>query len=151
MNIQNLANLAEIVGVSGLIASLIYVGRQVQQTNVQMKIAASSEHVGIFTHVWFGLANDRALAEFWRKGESDFTSMDATDQMRILTFETAGLALWSHFFHLHEKGLLSERAWKEQLRDVETVSGRESMREAWKLNKGRYSDSFQRFLAKYVE
>jgi len=151
MTLQNLAYLAEIVGVFGLIGSLIYVGRQVHQSTLQMKVGASSERVGMFTGVWFLLAGDRALAELWRKGDSEYSGLDATDQFRILSFETAGLALWSHFFHLHERGLISERVWKEQLRDIETVGCREAMREAWKLNKERFSEPFRRFLATYVE
>ena len=151
MTLQNLAYLAEIVGIFGLIASLIYVGRQVQQGTLQMKVAASSERVEIFTGVWFRLAGDRALAELWRKGDCEYSDLDATDQFRILSFETAGLALWSHFFHLHELGLMSERDWREQLRDIETVGRREAMREAWKLNKERFSESFQKFFAEYVE
>ena len=151
MTIQNLAYLAEIVGVFGVIASLIYVGRQVQQGTLQMKVEASNERLGIFTEVWFRLAGDRALAELWLKGDSEYSGLDATDQFRILNFESAGLAIWSQFFHLHELGLLSERVWREQLRDMETVGRREAMREAWKLNKERFSESFQKFLAEYVE
>ncbi len=151
MTLQNLANLAEIVGIFGLIASLIYVGRQVHQTALQMEVEASSERVGIFTGFWLSLAGDRGLAELWRKGDSEYSGLDATDQLRILSFETAGLAVWSHFFHLHERGLMSERDWREQLLDIETVGRREAMREAWKLNKGRFSESFQKFLAEYVE
>jgi hypothetical protein len=151
MSLEQAAYLAEIFGVFGLIASLIYVGRQVQQATLQMKVEASMERVGIFSGVYFRLAEDRALAELWRKGDREFSGLDATDQFRILSFETAGLALWSHFFHLHELGLLSERVWREQHRDFETVGRREAMREAWKLNKDRFSESFQKFLAKYVE
>lgn len=151
MTLQSFAYLAEIIGVFGLIASLIYVGRQVRQNTVQMSVAASSERLGIFTQFWFRLADDRAFAELWRKGDSAYSALDATDQMRLLNFETAGLSVWSHFFHLHEQGLLSRSVWREQLLDIRTVGRREAMREAWKLNRERFSEPFQRFLAEYVE
>jgi len=148
---QELANLAEVLGVFGVLASLIYVGRQVQQHTLQMKVAASADRLQIFLKFWFKVAGDREFAAMWHKGGSELSTLDEVDQLRILSFETAGLTVWSYFFDLHQAHLLSDDKWTEQLHDIETVSQRESMRTAWDLNRSRFDHQFQQFLSEYVD
>jgi len=151
MSIQEIASLAEVLGVFGVLASLLYVGRQVQQNTLQMRVAASSDRLQMFLQFWFKIAGDREFAALWNKGDSELSTLDEVDQLRILSFETAGLTVWSQFFDLHQAQLLSDDKWKEQLRDIETIGQRESVRTAWEFNKSRFSQSFQQFMSKYAE
>jgi len=151
MALQNLANLAEIVAVLGLIASLIYVGRQVRQNTVQMKVGASSDRLGMFTSMWLRIADDREYAKLVYNGDSGYSSLDDIDKMRLQALHISGLSMWSHLFDLHQQTLLSDDAWKEQLMDIETLGRRQDVRDAWNMNKARFSAPFQEFLADYLE
>jgi len=151
MTLQNLANLAEVVAVFGLIASLMYVGRQVQQNTMQMKVRASSERLGMFTSLWLRVADDREFATLVYNGDSGYSSLDDIDKMRLQALHTSGLSMWAHLFELHQQTLLSENAWKEQRMDMETLGRRQDVRDAWNMNKARFSGPFQEFLADYLE
>lgn len=151
MSMEQLAYLAEVLGVLGIVASLIYVGRQLQQTTLQMKVGAASERLQLFNQFWFRIAHDREFAELWLKGHAQYSTLDEVDQLRVQSFESAGLSTWSFFFELHEAEVLAESQWSEQVRDFEMIGRREAMREAWKSNKSRYSGPFQNLMAKYIE
>lgn len=148
---ETLANLAQILGVFGIIASLIYVGRQVQQNTLQMKVEARGNHLQVFIHFWHRIANDREFATLWHKGGSEYFTLDEIDQLRLQSFATSGLMVWSYLYELHQADLLSEHQWKEQLGDMERIGQRAVTREAWNLNKERFGEPFRQFLEQYVE
>jgi hypothetical protein len=151
MSIQELANLAEVLGVFGLLASVVYVGRQLRQSTLQMRVAASNDRLQLFLRFYLGVAGDREFAELWGKGESGFSTLDEVDQSRLLLWETAGLAVWSHDFDLHRHQLLPDDVWKGVLFTIEAIGHRESVRRAWESNRGRFAPPFQEFMSRYLD
>ena len=151
MSIQEFANLAEVLGVIGVLVSLIYVARQLQQNTVQLKLTASNDQLQVFLQFWFRLANDREFATLWQKGAEDFSTLDDVDQLRIAAFETAGLTVWSSFFNQHQEELLPDHAWQSQVHDIKTLGQRESVKAAWALNQARFGQSFQQFMSQSLK
>ena len=151
MSLQDYAYLAETLGPILIIASLIYVGRQLHQNTLQMKVGVTSERLQVFIQFWHRIAHDREFAALWHKGGDEYSDLDPIDQLRLQSFETSGLMVWSHLFELREANLLPDNQWREQLEDIQAVAKREAMRKAWASNQHRFSESFQKFLAQYIE
>ena len=72
MALEHYASVAEIVGVLLVIASLLYVAKQLKQTTNMMRVTASNERVEREYDILNSLIENREVAEYWVKGESDF-------------------------------------------------------------------------------
>ena len=70
--LEQLAYLADVVGVLLIVASLVYVARQLRQSAEMMRAAASSGRVERDYQIVSPIIENRAVAEMWEKGENDF-------------------------------------------------------------------------------
>ena len=149
--LEQLAYIAEILGVILIIGSLVYVGQQLRQ-NIDMMRA---DHANDFVHqtdgLIFPIARDREFAEFWIRAETDFDEMDATDQRRMILFEWRALQSWHNWFNLRQQNLISDYHWKELTWGFRHFGQRPSTREAWKVFRGSYTKEFQKYMAQYLE
>jgi hypothetical protein len=151
MLLEQLAYLADIVGVVLVIASLIYLGRQLRQTTDAMRLNAAGSYVNLQERLCGEVANNRELAEYWRKGASEFGSLDDVDKQRLVLFEWRALTSWSQLFELRRDGLMPDSQWKELVWAIENFSKRQSAREAWRIFKGAFEKPFQDFVSPYME
>ncbi len=77
MTLENIASLAEIFGLMLVIASLIYVARQLGQTTAIMRVNASGERLQRDTDIANSIIHSREVAEYWIKGATELDSLDA--------------------------------------------------------------------------
>jgi hypothetical protein len=150
MNLEQFSYLADITGVIAIIASLIYVARQINQNTQTLQINAGTAIETWGSTVMLAAATDREFAEVWNKGDSQFKDLDQVDQSRLLLFEMSGIARFAHFFALREQGVLPETNWQMMLWSFEMVGKRQSMREAWKSLKDSYDPRFAEALNPYL-
>ena len=146
MTLEQLANLADVVGILLIVASLVYVARQLGQNTEMMRVAASSGRVERDYQVVSPIVESREVAEMWEKGEKDFDSLDKVDQIRMLFLERKALSLWYHDFQLHERKLLPEADWHEHIWIIRNIGRRQAVRAAWQAFRGAYEASFQEFI-----
>ena len=68
MTLEQYAYLAEIIGVALVIASLVYLARQLKQTTEMMRVGAANERVQRDYDIVSQLISSREVAEIVRKG-----------------------------------------------------------------------------------
>ncbi|MEQ9021582.1 MAG: hypothetical protein RLN82_02350 [Pseudomonadales bacterium] len=146
MNLEQLAYLAEIIAAIAVIASLIYVARQLQQTNEMMKVSASNSRVEREYDILNDVIGNREIAEIWCKGDRSFDSLDDIDQQRLIFFERRAIVLWHHIYSLRQQGLYSDEDWHWNEWIIQNIGRRQAIREAWNLFKGSYQQSFQNYI-----
>lgn len=146
MTIDQLAALGEIIASVAVIASLIYVARQINQTNTMMKVAAASERLERDFEIVLPLIESRAFAEVWAKGDREFHSLDDVDQQRLLFFERRAVMLWHHYFHLRSQRLVSDANWNEQNWIIRNIGRRQAVRETWNTFRGNFDKPFVDFV-----
>jgi hypothetical protein len=78
---------AEIIGVGLVVASLVYVGRQLKQNSEIMRQNAAGYYIGLQGRLCGEVANNRELAEYWFKGAGQFGSLDEVERQRVMLFE----------------------------------------------------------------
>ena len=71
MTLEQYAYLAEIIGVALVIASLVYLARQLKQTTEMMRVGAANERVQRDYEIVSNLINSREVAEIVMTGVSD--------------------------------------------------------------------------------
>ena len=145
--LEQIYYIGELVGVAAIIASLLYVGRQFRQNNTAMRNSASTEFANGLNALTVAMVMNREFAEVWAKGEQQFQELDAVDKQRLLLFEFVGMSSWRRSLELHQQGLLPDQEWQQQLRGIELLSKRQSVRAAWE----RFSVAFDPYFHELVK
>ena len=139
MTLEQIAYLAEIIASVAVIASLIYVAKQLGQNTAMMRVAASSERVQRDFELGESLIDSREIAEFWLKGDSELESLDPADRTRLMFFERRAILHWHNMYELRQEGLLPDADWHELRWAIRNFGRRQAIREAWNL----FGESFQ--------
>ena len=79
MTLEQLAYIAEIIAAIAVIASLIYVAKQLTQANAMMRVGAANERIQREYDLLNNIIDNREVAEYWCKGGSSFESLDEVD------------------------------------------------------------------------
>ena len=151
MTIDQLASLGEIIAAFAVIASLIYVARQLGQTNTMMRVNAASERLERDFEIVQSIVENPELAEIWLKGGESFDDLEEVEKQRLLFFERRAIMLWHHQFQLHHQGLMPDANWFESLWIIRNIGRRQSVREAWKIYGSGFEAPFQTFIKEQFE
>ncbi len=151
MTLEQWAFVGQIGAAIAVIVSLIYVARQVKQNTNAMLVGNAQSLVELNNRLNTPFSMDREFAELWLKAGSDFGSLDAVDQQRLIAWEWQAIAAWSNYFDLRQNGLISDAQWSQLVWQFESLGQRQSVREAWKWLKQGYGQKFQGLMARYLE
>jgi hypothetical protein len=146
MNWDAISAVAEILGVVLIVGSMIYVARQLSQTNTMMRVKAASERLERDYDIVEPIIESRELAEIWLKGESEFESLGRADQQRLLFLERRAIMLWHHQYLLRQQGLMPDASWCETLWIIKAFGRRQVIREAWQMFGEGFEVEFQEFI-----
>lgn len=95
MTLAQFADLAEVIGALGVVASLLFVGVQLRQNTLQMQRADANmimQHGSALRHL---LLNNRQTAELLVSGISD-APLDPVDELRVNAFFSEGMYILLH-------------------------------------------------------
>ncbi len=152
MILEQYSLLAEIIAAIAVVASLVYVARQLQQNTEAVRADSANTLLQLTVRMAGDVAVSREVGEYWVKAGEDFGSLDRVDQQRAILFEYRAIQGWSHFYRLREQGMMPDEQWQELVWFIENLGGRRQViREAWKLFKEAYPKPFQDFLSPYLE
>jgi hypothetical protein len=151
MTLEQWAYIGEIAASLAVIASLVYVARQLKQNTNAMIVNNAHSFVEFNNRLNTPFAMDRNFAELWLEAGSDFDSLDAVDKQRLIVWEWQAIAAWSNFFNLRQNGLISNAQWSELEGSFPMFGQRQSVRESWKTFKHLYSREYQQFMDQYFE
>jgi hypothetical protein len=146
MTLEQFAYVGEIFAALSVVASLIYVARQLAQNTAMMRVAASSEGVERDSEIVAPVIQSRELAEVWMKGEAEFSSLEPADRTRLLLFERRAIVLWHHRFQLRKQQVVPDASWHEQIWIIQNIGRRQAVREAWRTFRSAYEPDFQEFM-----
>jgi len=151
MTIDELAALAQIVASVAVVASLIYVAKQLGQNSAMMRIAASNERLQRDWDLVTDLIQSREITDIWLKGESELESLNESDRTRLIFFERRAILHWHSMFGLRLEGLLPDSDWHELKWAIVKFSHRQAVREAWKLFSESFEQPFREFIQSQFE
>ena len=152
MTLVEYAAVAEIIASIAVIASLIYVARQLRQNTEVFLSESANSLVQQTLRMGGDVATSREVAEYWVKAGDNFDALDEVDKQRAIMFEYRAIQAWAHWYRLRKRGLFPDEQWNELVWFIENLGGRRQVvRETWKLFKPGYPEDLQRFLAPYLE
>lgn len=134
----------ELLGVASVVASLIFVGIQIQQTNeatrsatvLQLKDAWVQYNIAYATSPELNLAEQDVITNGW-DGASIQSRRLFVGSMRTL------FHIWSNAFFQYQNGTLDNAQWEPIHREIVDAMKYEGVRRAWDETSFLYEDEFQ--------
>ena len=144
MNWDAVGAIAELAGAIGVIASLIYLARQIRQSNATDKLTATLGLQASYNEVAAMFAED---GELIATGLVDLSKLDDGDQFK---FSVKLNLLFSHieFVHSHyQKGLIDGDLAKRSYEQLYWYRDREGVKQWWeRLGRDQFSSEFVAFV-----
>jgi hypothetical protein len=146
MNIEIMANYADVVGGIAVLISLIYVGLQVR-SNTRSSLSQTNmmAHESM-ANISLEIGKDAQCCSLLRKGLMSYSDLDNDEKFQFLTILTSLYRRYENVFYQNKKGLLEEELWKGYSHSMVSYMNTKGGKEFWKVRKGSFSTSFSAFL-----
>jgi hypothetical protein len=144
MNLNDLANLGQIIGALAVVVSLIYVALQIRQnTNAVRAATAQSvhEHFASWYHL---LASDESLSQVVIDGLKDYGSLSEKDKARFVATFMAYLSYSQNAFLKWRQGMLAPSLWLGWEQIIMNFAGAPGGRAFWKERGYLFGEEFRR-------
>jgi hypothetical protein len=144
MNLNDLANLGQIIGAIAVVISLIYVAMQIRQnTNAVRAATAQSvhEHFASWYHL---LASDESLSQIVIDGLKDYVSLSEKDKARFVATFMAFLSYSQNAFFKWRKELLEQPLWMGWELLIMNLVSAPGGKEFWKERGYLFGEEFRR-------
>ena len=120
LGIEGYAALGEILGGIAVVASLIYLARQIHQANLQAQAEARYSFVEAYGQMNVTIAADKGVASIFRRGLKG-DALDEDEYMQFFAVIGQFLNTWSALFDMFREGLLPESQWTMVQKDIITM------------------------------
>jgi hypothetical protein len=149
MSLSNLASLGSLVSGFAVLISLVYLARQVGQTERNQQISIRHSRVSRIVELQLALA-DPAVADAWLHGSG---SPQELTQTELSQFISLCRALFFHFedsFYQREEGLLNDEAFETVVAGVRLLARSPGWRAAWRIARPNFGGRFRDFMDRAV-
>ena len=117
--LQALGNLGEFVGALGVVFSMVYLAKEMQQNTTSVRAASFNEMVqnsiGLLEHSF----RDSEFAEFLHRAEGDPASLTAAERVRWDAYMTAVFRHFGNLVYQYRVGALDQQMWESYARTLE--------------------------------
>jgi len=144
MNLNDLANLGQIVGALAVVVSLIYVALQIRQNTNAVRSAAAQvvhEHFASWYHL---LANDAELSQIAVNGLRDYASLSEQEKVRFIAAFMAFLSYGQNAFLKWRQRLLEPALWTGWEQVLMNLIGAPGGKGLWKERAYLFGEEFRR-------
>ena len=148
MDWEMVGALGEIVGALGVIATLIYLARQIRISNAASRRATMQELIDRTHHQMSQLTSEGELARIFARGLTDFDSLGPAEQMRLRAFLYQSTLLYERFYYLEKEGGLDAWIIEETGRLRRDLISAPGFQMWFKQRGGIFSDEFRGVLEK---
>ena len=141
-----LLEIAELLGVVGVIGSLIFVALQVRQNTAAIRSQAAQGIQDQITAIYQMYVSDPTLSDLVLRTRSVQPNLTEEERVRFEGFEMASFAAYQNLFIQMREGVVDEefaRGWWQNLRNV---LARPVQQEIWASNEFVFSPAFRRFV-----
>ncbi len=107
MNFERIRLFAETIGVISIVASLIFVGVQLKQTQQSLEMERILTEMTIFQELQSRIIENSDFAEIMAKARTDSSSLTDAERMRALAWLEEWLAQVATYGHENRAGVLS--------------------------------------------
>lgn len=151
MNWDALGSIGEITGAIGVIVTLIYLAKQIRESNLAARQSAMQELMNLQSQLLGQISRDNSMSELWIKGTSDDPSLSEADKLQFRVFLMQLSVLWQRCYYFHLTGKIDHWFWDEVKNGIASVSASPGFRSWFEDVKHRLSDDWQNYISIVIE
>jgi hypothetical protein len=146
MNIESMANYADVVGGVAVIVSLIYVGIQIRRNTKSSQAQANQTAHESLANVSLEVAKDPDFTGFTRKGMIAFDELTEEEKFRFILFMVTVFRRFENIFYKYQKGFLDKELWEGYRQSMLLYFYTSGGQAFWNARGGHFSGLFQNYL-----
>lgn len=116
--LQALGNLGEFVGALGVVVSLVYLARQMQQNTTSVRAASFNSMVQNSLTLLEHSFRDSEFAAFLHRAQEDPASLTEAERLRWDAYMTAVFRHFGNLVYQHRVGALDRQMWESYERTL---------------------------------
>ena len=145
MEWEAISGIAEIVGASGVIASLLYVGYQIRQNTVAAQRANARHTASDLRNVYDSLANEQ-VAEIFLRGSDSLDNLNPVERYRFDLAMVRWLQAIEQSFLDYREGFFPEELFNTYKNNVPAVLNSPGGSEWWRQRDAWFTESFRDYV-----
>lgn len=142
MELQDIYFVSEIIATVAVVGSLIYVGVQLRQNTLTVKLAAGQAHIDAYDDLIDKITSNDSMMESWVKSAENFDTMNKVEQVQVLAFVGVMFRNFEGAFIQWTEGALDKRLWQGINRSMADQYAHAAVRIFWSLRRHWFSDEF---------
>jgi hypothetical protein len=111
VNWDAIGAIAELVGATGVIASLFYLGTQIRQNTRSVKAASYHAVVTNLSDYSSAIGRDQSTADLLFRGQSDFNALRRTEQFQFALLMISLFRSYEDIFYQYRQEMIDESVW----------------------------------------
>lgn len=146
MDWNALGSIAEILGALGVIASLLYLSRQIHQ-NTQATRLAMSHSLATAVRDWNRpMVTDPDLAITFQRGVEDPAQLDDTERSRFMQMCFSFFRMFEDIHYQFSHGALERDVWEAHAKNYGTYAKSPGMQAYWRRRREIFRPAFREFI-----
>ena len=141
MDADKLQDWLQVIGLFGVIASLVFVGLQMKQDRDIAIADIYQQRAALVIQVQTSMMDDDRFADAWSKVTAN-ESLDQGDRARLDFWNNPWLSYYENNHFQYQLGLLSAEQWFSSRNAMRTLVRRESFESWWAVNRSSWRESF---------
>ena len=121
MNWEAIGAIAELLGAVGVIASLVYLARQIRDGQRALRAGTYQQYIQNHGEVLRWALDDPAREQAVRLGMDDFTRLSEEDAFRFSFWMNGVAQIFDNAYYQYRVGLLDEDRWQMHLTGLRTT------------------------------
>jgi hypothetical protein len=146
MNIESIANYADVVGGVAVLISLIYVGIQIRKNTKSSLSQTNMMAHESMANISLEMAKSAEVSSMARKGLLSFKDLSDNEKFQFVTLLTSLYRRFENVYYQNNKGLLEDELWQGYRHSMCSFFNTDGGKEFWKVRKKSFSTSFGEFL-----
>ena len=146
MNLNDLANIGQVIGAIAVVISLFYVASQIRQNTNAVRSATAQtvhEHFAKWYHL---VAADDELSQIVATGLRDYGSLSEKERVRFIAAFMAFLSYSQNAFLKWREGLLASPLWMGWEQVIMNLVGAPGGKAFWKDRAYMFGDEFRQYI-----
>ena len=144
--LEQIANIADIIGALLIVVSLVYVAVQIKQNTSSMRIQTVHDLYSQYVEAQASLAHDKELCEIYHRGIFKYDELTPFEQLRFTLKLASLLRIFDELHFRHAEGWLDDSAWTGLNAVIIDIIHYPGFRATWKLRNHQYTGEFQTYI-----
>jgi len=145
MDLDNAANLAEIIGTALVIVSLVYVGVQIHQNTKAIRLSSAQNVSHDLRNALSFIAGETDFARIHLQGMEDVNALPPAEKHRFYVFVNYFLRAVENAYYQNKLGVLDEYVWESVIANIGLAARTSGYSSFWEDRHQFFSKEFQEF------